>query len=87
MKTIKLKLIRPGLLFLIRMFGTNIRDARTGEIIGRVLFVPWRGKILVLGPGLDLLPEFLPQPRQSFWKYELGFTRHQSPDFPNEWRP
>lgn len=84
MQKIKLKLIRPFLFFLYRWLGMEIRDARTGAKLGRVLMVPWRGKILVLGSGLDLRPEFLPQARQSFWKCELGFTRHQPPDFPHE---
>lgn len=82
-----MKLLRPAVFSLIRWLGTDIRDARTGKVLGRVLLVPWRGKILVLGPGLDLVPMFLPQARQTYWKCELGFTRHPTPNFPHESRP
>lgn len=84
------QLIRPLFLGLIDLLGSNIRDVDTGECIGRALLVPWRGRILVLGEGVagySLVPKFYAQPRLTFWKCELGFTRHPEPDYPHESRP
>jgi hypothetical protein len=87
MKKIKLKLIRPMVLWLINLFGSDIPDVQTGKIIGRALLLPWRGRILVLGTGLDLLPHFCAQTRMTQWQRTLGFTRHPAPDFPHESHP
>ncbi len=66
------------------VFGTRIRDARTGEVLGKAILFPWRGKILVIGYKHDqaLIPRFLSRERVSYWKQEIGFTRHDEPDFP-----
>jgi hypothetical protein len=79
------KLIRSIGMALVHRFGTRLRDARTGEVLGRVLIVPWRGRISVIGlEDVTVRPVFLPQQRLTDWKQDLGFTRHPSPDFPRE---
>lgn len=84
MKKIKLKLLRPIVLWLIKIFGSDIHDVQTGKNLGRALLVPWRGRIYVLGCGLIIVPKFCPQQRLTFWKHELGFTQHPAPDFSHE---
>ena len=82
--TIKMKIVRPLMLWLIRLAGSDIPDARTGKVIGRALLLPWRGRIFVLGIEPCLVPVFYPQARMVQWKTVLGFTRHPVPDFPHE---
>ena len=69
--------------------GTPIKDFRTGRSLGRVLLLPWRGRIHVI--GLDVAvhhvavrPMFQPQKRLTYWKQEIVFTEHPPPDFPRE---
>jgi hypothetical protein len=70
---------------LVRRFGASLRDAETGEVLGRVLIVPWRGRIHVIGlEEVTVRPAFLPQQRLTYWKQDLGFTRMPPPDFPSE---
>jgi hypothetical protein len=79
------KLIRSIGMKLVHKFGTRIRDAETGEVLGRVLIIPWRGRIHVIGlEELTVRPAFLPQQRLTYWKQDLGFTRLPLPDFPRE---
>ncbi len=84
------KFLRPWFYRIVDLLSSDIRDIETGEYIGRALLVPWRGRILVVGRGMagySLLPRFYPESRLTFWKAELGFTRHAPPDFPHEPRP
>ena len=70
---------------IVHRFGTTLRDAETGEVLGRVLIVPWRGRIQVIGlEEVTVRPAFLPQQRLTYWKQDLGFTRVPPPDFPHE---
>jgi hypothetical protein len=69
------------------LVASDIHDVETGEHLGRALLVPWRGRIFLFGPGIAgyaLVPKFCPQSKLSFWKCELGFTKHPKPDFPRE---
>src|SRR5262249_2769217 len=68
----------------VRVFGSKIHDARTGEILGRALLVPWRGRILFIGNTGAVEPVFLTQERLTYWKQELGFARKSAVDFPRE---
>jgi hypothetical protein len=77
------KLVRTFVIFLAHRFGTKIVDQRTGRIVGRALIFPWRGKLQVIGIQAAMIPTFLPQERLTYWKQEIGFTTHPSPDFPN----
>jgi hypothetical protein len=78
--------LRSFFLKIVSWLGSEIRDANTGEKLGRALLIPWRGRIIILGTGLTLVPQFYPQPRLTYWKSELGFVRHPEPDFPHESR-
>ena len=79
------KLIRSIGMRLVQSLGTRLRDAETGEVLGRVLIAPWDGRIHVIGlEEVTVRPTFLPQQRLTYWKQELGFTRLPPPDFPRE---
>ena len=69
--------------------GMPLQDFRSGKSLGRVLIIPWRGKIHVI--GLDVAvrhvavrPMFQPQKRLTYWKQEIVFTEHPPPDFSRE---
>ena len=64
--------------------GTRIEDSRSGRSFGRALIIPWRGKIHIIGLKAAVRPMFQPQKRLTYWKQEIIFTEHPSPDFPNE---
>jgi hypothetical protein len=84
----KLKLaLRALVLSLARLVGSQLVDARTGRVLGRALLVPFRGRILVIGLEIAVVPVFIPQDRLTYWKQELGFTAHPPPDFPHEPSP
>lgn len=74
-------------LTIARTFGSRIVDFRSGRQLGRALLLVWRGKIHVIGLKVSVRPVFLPQTRLTYWKQELGFTVHPSPDFPREESP
>jgi hypothetical protein len=79
---------KPLLTLVIRLFGMRVRDVRTGKELGKYLFIPWRGRILVFGLGTandePFYPVFVPQKRLTYALQELGFQQHPKPDFPNE---
>ncbi len=80
-------LLRPLFYSAVDLLSSDIRDVESGERIGRALLIPWRGRILMVGKGMagySLLPKFRPQQRLTYWKVELGFTRHASPDYTHE---
>ena len=78
------KMIRNFGLWLAHTLGTRIVDFETGEPLGRVFMIPWRGKIHVIGLVATVRPIFLPQKRLTYWKQEIGLATHPTPDFPNE---
>ena len=83
LESLKLKLRAAGL-YLVRRLGSPVRDARTGRLLGRALFVPFRGKLHVIGLEANVIPVFAPQERLTYWNQELAFTTHPPPDFPHE---
>lgn len=76
------QLVRAAGLSIFRALGTTIVDAETGVRLGRAFLFPWRGTIKVIGLEMPVRPVFVPQTRVTYWKQELGFTRHPAPDFP-----
>jgi hypothetical protein len=65
-----------------RCLGSKIRDARTGEVLGRGFLFAWRGRLHLIGySGRPVAPVFLTQERLSYWRQTLGFTAHPEPDF------
>ncbi len=86
MNRIKLTLRALGLK-VARRLGSPVRDVQTGELLGRALLVPFRGKVHVIGLDAVVRPVFSAQKRLTYWRQELGFTAHPPPDFPHEPRP
>ena len=82
-ESLKLKVRAVGL-SLVRRFGSPVYDTRTGRRLGRALFIPFRGKLHVIGLEANVRPVFAPQDRLTYWKQELRFTTHPAPDFPHE---
>jgi hypothetical protein len=78
------KFIRAVVLRIAQTIGTPIRDFQSGRRIGRALIIPWRGRIHVVGLKGAVRPMFQPQKRLTYWKQEIVFTEHPSPDFPRE---
>ena len=79
-------LIRRLLLAFAQKFGILLRDQRTGKVLGRVLIIPFKGKLWVIGLTAAVRPEFLTQTRVTYWRQELGFSTLPEPDFPSEWQ-
>jgi hypothetical protein len=77
------KFIRDVGLKIAQTIGTPIKDFPSGRSLGRALVIPWRGKIHVIGLKAAARPMFQPQKRLTYWKQEIVFTEHPSPDFPN----
>ncbi len=80
-------LVRAAGLGLARWVGSTVVDRRTGQPLGRALFLPWRGRVIVIGLGEQIRPVravFLPQERLTYWKQEIGFTTLPEADFPSE---
>jgi hypothetical protein len=75
------RIARSFVLAIARLFGTRMIDCATGRNLGKALFVPWRGKIHIIGLNQAVRPVFFPQKRLRYWKQELGFTVHEKPDF------
>ena len=75
------QIARSLVLGIARIFGTKIVDCSTGRDLGKALFIPWRGKIHIIGLNEAVRPTFFPQKRLRYWKQELGFTVHEKPDF------
>lgn len=80
-------LLRAAGLGVARWLGSTVVDRRTGQPLGRALFLPWRGRIIVIGLGEQVHPVravFLPQQRLTYWKQEIGFSTLPEPDFASE---
>ena len=65
------------------VFASDLHDYLTGERIGRALLIPWRGQIHVIGLDATIRVAWIPQKRLTYWKQEIGFTKHPPVDFPN----
>ncbi|MEM1059846.1 MAG: hypothetical protein AAGK14_11405 [Verrucomicrobiota bacterium] len=70
---------------LARIFGTTIRDARSGEVLGKALIFPWRGRLMVIAytGHRYFYPRFRMQERATYWKQEIEFYTHPDPDEPH----
>jgi hypothetical protein len=67
------------------VFGARVIDQRTGRTVGRALFIPWRGKLRVIGlEDKRIIPAFESQRRLTYWNQALTFSTHAEPDFPHE---
>ena len=77
------QLAKDFVLWFARNFGARLADSRTGEPIGRVLILPWKGKLAIFGLTKAVRPEFLAQTRVTYAKQDLGFQIVPEPDYPN----
>ncbi|MEY2545180.1 MAG: hypothetical protein QOG48_297 [Verrucomicrobiota bacterium] len=77
-------LLRALALKLAQTFGARVVNSETGELLGKALIIPWRGKIHIIGLGSVVKPVFQPQKRLAYWKQEIVFIVPPKPDFPNE---
>jgi len=78
------KLIRSVDLKITQTIGMPIKDFPSGRSLGRSFSHPWRGKIHVIGLKAAARPMFQPQKRLTYWKQEIVFSVHPSPNFPRE---
>ena len=76
-------LIKPMLPLLVRHFGSPIRDARTGDLVGKALLVPWKGTIRVVGLShAFVMPRFAPVRQTFYWHQTIEFSTHPPVDYP-----
>ena len=79
------RVLRSLLKLLTAVFGTRVVDQRTGQVLGKALFIPWRGKLRVIGlEEKRVIPAFESQERLTYWHQSIGFSTHPEPDFPHE---
>ncbi len=74
------KTLRAAALGLFRTLGTEIRDERTGQPVGRAFIIGWGGRVQVLGLTAAVFPVPRPQPRLTYWRQEFAFASHPLPD-------
>ncbi len=86
MERLKLTL-RALVVHAARLLGSAVVDQRTGRVLGRAMIASFRGRVYLIGLDAAVHPVFLPQERLTYWKQEMGFATHPSPDFPHEPRP
>lgn len=77
--------LRRVIKVLVAIFGARVVDARTGACLGKALFIPWKGKLRVIGlEEKRVIPGFESQGRLTYWNQAITFATHPEPDFPNE---
>ena len=73
-----------GMRLLKAVLGMRLVDQRTGEDLGRVVVIRWRGRLRIIGlEGKAVRPHFLSQESETYWAQDLGFSTHPDPDFPH----
>ena len=81
MKKILLALLKAATV----VFGARVIDQRTGKQVGKALFIPWRGKLRIIGlEDKRVIASFESQQRLTYWNQALTFSTHPEPDFPHE---
>jgi hypothetical protein len=74
--------LRAVFLKMISLVSPEIRDWKTGRVLGRGFIFSFGARIFLIGySGRPLIPKFLTQERLTIWKQEIGFTTHAPPDF------
>jgi hypothetical protein len=76
------------LTFASRIIGMKVRDHETGEVLGKVLCIPFGGKIHWFGyTGTQFVfPAFEPRDGRNYSHHQIVFKVHPVPDFPDERR-
>ena len=76
------KSIRKIGMCLIRLIGSDIRDAVDEAYLGRALLISWRGRVYLFGyEGPPLRPVCVPQSGIKYWRITLGFQKASVPDY------
>gem|GEM_PF-563259 len=83
LKQLKQALRDLGVWF-FRLVGSEIRDCRTGKLLGRGLIFYWGGRVHLLGCSCAVVPLPVTQRRLTYWKQSIGFTAHPEVDFPTQ---
>jgi hypothetical protein len=80
------KWLRDVAVAVVQRMGPALRDAESGQTLGRALLIPWGGKIHVIGlkPEIPVRVQFLAQPRLTYWKQEVGFAAALPPAYSHE---
>lgn len=74
--------IRQWGLVVIRLLGSNIVDVVDGEILGKAILIPWRGRVHLMGyEGIPLRMVCIPQEKVRYWRITVGFTKAEVPDY------
>lgn len=77
------KLLRNIGMGIVRILGSDIRDANDGAVLGRALLFSFGGRMHLIGyEGIPLRPVCVPQSRVKYWRVTVGFTRAEVPDYP-----
>lgn len=77
------RLIKPALPLLVRLFGSSIRDARTGKLVGRAILLPWKGTVRVVGLShAFVIPRFAQEAQTFYWHQTIEFATHAPVDYP-----
>jgi hypothetical protein len=76
-------LVKSLLPFLVKWFGSNIHDTRTGQMLGKAILLPWRGGVRLIGlPNAFIAARFAPAPQTFYWHQNLEFFTHPPVDYP-----
>ena len=75
----------PGWLLrrLTAWIGTRIYDEETGELLGKALLIPWRGRLHLVGytGSVPLRPVVKSTRSVTYWKLTLAFRTATRPDY------
>lgn len=66
------------------LLGTTLRDAETGEVLGKALVFAWRGRVHVLGYTGHIPLRLIVVSRQKleYWRLSVAFTAAREPNYP-----
>ncbi len=69
--------------WLAARLGSKIHDQENGRLLGKAFFLPWGGRILIIGyTGISPLRAItLPTRRLDYWRQRIGFTGPHEPNF------
>jgi hypothetical protein len=69
--------------WLSNRLGSKIHDLENGRLLGHAFFLPWKGRLFIIGytGTTPLRPVVLPTQRLDYWRQGIGFTGPHEPDF------
>jgi len=75
--------LKKLLLRAAQWLGREIRDDRTGELLGRALCLAGPWGIWTVGLPHGVAPVFLPEGTTKYTRHRIGFQRQEMPDYPS----